>query len=111
VRLWKRPGERVAIHVDAPARIAGPLRRGRRLGTARIAAAGGRTLRVALVSSRSLPPPPIAGGLEDSLPGSPSRAVAAIGGLVLLTAGLLLAAGVATSPGRGRLRDRRRGAA
>jgi D-alanyl-D-alanine carboxypeptidase len=51
----KRKGQKVAVEVDAPTQVTGPIRRGTRLGTATVSIDGLRAGSVALVASRSVP--------------------------------------------------------
>jgi serine-type D-Ala-D-Ala carboxypeptidase (penicillin-binding protein 5/6) len=109
-RIWARADERVSTRVRAPSVVDGPIRRGRRLGSAVVRAGGRRSPTIVLRGAHSVPPPTFPGGVEASLPASASRTAVGLGGAVALVAGLALAALVAAS-GRGRLRDRRRRAA
>ena len=111
VRLWRRPGERVEVRAQAPASVAGPVRQGRRLGSAAILTGGRERATVALRSARSVPPPSVPGGLEESVPGSPSRAALGAVGLVALAFGLGFGAALVRSRGTGRLPARSRRAA
>ena len=109
VRLWVRRGEPVAVRVHAPRLLTGPIRRGRRLGRARVLVAGEPRRSVALLTGRFVPAPVIPTGVGALLPGSPSGALAALAGAVALLAGLVLAVGAGGASGPGRLRARRRG--
>jgi len=111
VRLWARPGEPVDVRAHVPASVAGPVRRGRKVGTATVATGDAARATVALRSARSVPPPSVPGGLEEFVPGSPSRAIVGAIGLAALALGLGLAAALARSRTTGRLPARRRRAA
>jgi D-alanyl-D-alanine carboxypeptidase (penicillin-binding protein 5/6) len=111
VRLWARPGEPVEVRAHAPASVAGPVRRGRKVGTATIITGDDARATVALRSARSVPPPSVPGGLEEFVPGSPSRVAVGAVGLAGLALGLGLAALLVRSRTMGRLPARRRRAA
>jgi D-alanyl-D-alanine carboxypeptidase (penicillin-binding protein 5/6) len=55
LKVGMRAGQRVAVEVDAPGKVTGPIRRGARLGTATVSVDGLRAGSVALVASRSVP--------------------------------------------------------
>jgi D-alanyl-D-alanine carboxypeptidase (penicillin-binding protein 5/6) len=91
VRLWARRGQHVAVRVRAPREVSGPIRRGRRVGRARVLVAGRPRGTVALRTSRFVPPPAEPGGIAPLLPGSPPAALAALAAVLALAAGTGLA--------------------
>ncbi len=108
VTVFSRAGQRPAIAVRAPGEVEPPVLRGRALGRARARGAGGATRSVPLVAAQSIAPPPVPGGVEQALPGSPSEIATAVTGAIALAAGLALAVIAMTAPQEGRLLDRRR---
>jgi hypothetical protein len=81
------------------------------VGTATIVTGDGARATVALRSARSLPPPSVPGGLEEFVPGGPSRVAVGAVGLAALALGLGLAALLVRSRTMGRLPAQRRRAA
>ena len=91
VRVWARRDERVAIRARAPREVVGPLRRGRRLGRAKVLVEGDPRRTVALRTGRRVPAPAIPSGVADLLPGSPSGALAALAAALALAVALAVA--------------------
>jgi D-alanyl-D-alanine carboxypeptidase (penicillin-binding protein 5/6) len=55
LKVGLRKGQKVAVEVDAPRRVTGPIRRGAPLGTATVSVGGLRAGTVKLVASRHIP--------------------------------------------------------
>jgi serine-type D-Ala-D-Ala carboxypeptidase (penicillin-binding protein 5/6) len=106
--LWVRRGQRVAVRVRAPRQVSGPIRRGRRLGRARVLVGGEPRRTIALRTSRFVPAPAMPAGVAALLPGSPPAGLAVVAGLVALAAAALLALRLGRAAPGGRLPGRRR---
>jgi serine-type D-Ala-D-Ala carboxypeptidase (penicillin-binding protein 5/6) len=90
VQVTVRRDQRVAVEVDAPAEVEGPIRRGRRLGRAVVAVDGETVGRVALVAGRSVPEASTLERLDSAIPGPRLAAWGvAIGALALVFAAAL----------------------
>jgi D-alanyl-D-alanine carboxypeptidase (penicillin-binding protein 5/6) len=57
LKVGLREGQKVAVEVDAPRRVTGPIRRGARLGSAMVTVDGLRAGSVPLLASRHIPAP------------------------------------------------------
>ncbi len=68
VRTVVRRGERAAIHVQAPAEVAGPLRRGQRVGTVTVSRRGRRIASVALVAAAPVAAATLGDRVSSALP-------------------------------------------
>ncbi|MGH2988187.1 MAG: D-alanyl-D-alanine carboxypeptidase family protein, partial [Solirubrobacterales bacterium] len=85
-----RRDQRVDLEVASPTEVEGPIRRGERLGRARVTVDGEPVQRVALLAARSVPEATALQRFDGAIPGP--RVVAwgvAVGGLALLFGGAL----------------------
>ncbi|HEX4730537.1 MAG TPA: D-alanyl-D-alanine carboxypeptidase family protein [Solirubrobacterales bacterium] len=85
LKVGLRKGQKVAVEVDAPRRVTGPIRRGAPLGTATVSVGGLRAGTVKLVASRRIP----AAGSFDRARGFVSEHLVT---LVLAACAILIAA-------------------
>jgi serine-type D-Ala-D-Ala carboxypeptidase (penicillin-binding protein 5/6) len=74
LRVTVRRGQRVAVSVEAPSEVEGPIRKGKRLGAVTVAVDGERVASSALVSARSAPAADLGDKVDSAIPGP--RAIA-----------------------------------
>ncbi len=87
VRIWARGDQRVRVRVDASGAVTGPIAAGRRVGTASVYLDGRREGTVALLASRAIPAPVIAGGAGQALPGDLPKGLSIVLALLAIAAG------------------------
>lgn len=104
-RLVTRRGERLAVAVDAPRQVEGPVAAGARLGTATVRFRGRVVARIPLRAGRAVPEPTVLQRIDEEIP------LPLLGLLVaLLVGGSLTLAGLARRAARRGARRRERGA-